>query len=53
MDKRKQLIQSLSYYMRLHYTNQKTLKKIGRSNFFKPVIEELKQEIFELDNEKR
>tara|TARA_R100000353_G_scaffold47675_1_gene37942 strand:+ start:299 stop:460 length:162 start_codon:yes stop_codon:yes gene_type:complete len=53
MDKREQLRQSLMYYMRLHYTNQKTLKKIGRPNFFKPVIEELEQEILELDNEKR
>ena len=50
---REELRQSLLYYCRLHYTNQKTLKKIGRPNFFKALIEELKQEILELDNEKR
>ena len=29
MDKREQLRQSLMYYMRLHYTNQKTLKTLS------------------------
>ena len=51
MDKREQLRQQLLYYMRLHYQIQRTLKKIDRPNFFKAVIEELKQEILELENE--
>ena len=53
MDKREQLRQSLLYYMMLHTKHQKFLKEIGQSNYFKSVIEELKQEILELDNEKR
>ena len=49
MDKREKLRQSLLYYMMLHTRHQKFLKEIGRPNFFKSVIEELKQEILELD----
>ena len=53
MDKREKLRQSLLYYMMLHTRNQKALKNRKQPNFFKAVIEELKQEILELDNEKR
>lgn len=53
MNKREQLRQSLLYYGMLHTKHQKFLKKIERPNYFKTVIEELKQEILELDNEKR
>ena len=51
MDKRQQLRQAIFYYMMLHTKHQKLLKDEGRPNYFKSVIEELKQEIMELDNE--
>ena len=50
---RRQLGEQFLYYGMLHTKHQKFLKEIGRSNFFKPVIEELKQQILELDNENR
>jgi hypothetical protein len=53
MDKREQLRQQLLYYMMLNTRHQKSLKKMKRPNFFKSVIEQLKQQILELDNEKR
>lgn len=49
MDKREQLKKSLAYYMMLHTKHQKFLKEIKRPNYFKTVIEELKQEILELE----
>ena len=53
MDKREKLRQSLLYYMMLHTRHQKDLRNMKQPNFFKAVIEELKQEILELDNENR
>ena len=53
MDKREKLRQSLLYYMMLHTRHQKALRNMKQPNFFKAVIEELKQEILELDNENR
>tara|TARA_R100000231_G_scaffold107335_1_gene79424 strand:+ start:366 stop:524 length:159 start_codon:yes stop_codon:yes gene_type:complete len=51
MKTREQLRQAIFYYMMLHTKHQKLLKEEGRPNYFKSVIEELKQEILELDNE--
>tara|TARA_R100001224_G_C3911233_1_gene112009 strand:- start:89 stop:250 length:162 start_codon:yes stop_codon:yes gene_type:complete len=53
MDKREQLRQQLLHYMMLRTRHEKFLREIGQSNYFQPVIEELKQKILELDNEKR
>ena len=53
MDKREKLRKSLLYYMMLHTRHQKALRNRKQPNFFKAVIEELKQEILELDNENR
>ena len=50
---RRQLGEQFLYYGMLQTKHQKFLKEIGQSNYFKPVIEELKQKILELDNEKR
>ena len=52
MDKREQLRQQLLYYMMLNTRHQKSLRNMKKPNYFKTVIEELKQEILELDNEK-
>ena len=46
---RRQLGEQLLYYGMLQTKHQKFLKQIGRSNYFKPVIEELKQRIKELE----
>ena len=51
MKTREQLRQSIFHYMMLHTKHQKLLKDEGRANYFKSVIEELKQKIKELDNE--
>ena len=53
MDKREQLRQQLLYYMMLNTRHQKSLRNMKQPNYFKTVIEELKQEILELDNENR
>ena len=53
MDKRRQLGEQFLYYGMLQTKHQKFLKEIGQPNYFKPVIEELKQQILELDNENR